>query len=73
MSWSISFTIPEIAAFLNENKLSFLGFELDPFDVIAKFQEQYPGVEALANLDYWNAFESANPRTFESHVYFFRT
>jgi len=62
-------TIPEIAAFLNENKLSFLGFELDP-DVIAKFQEQYPGAEGLANLDYWNAFETANPRTFE-HMYIF--
>ena len=63
------FTITEIAAFLNEQGLSFLGFELDPFTV-GKFQEQYPSVDALTNLDYWGAFESANPQTFD-HMYIF--
>ncbi len=63
------FTVPEIAAFLNENGLSFLGFELDPL-IVGKFREQFPDVEAPANLDYWNAFEAAHPRTFE-HMYTF--
>jgi 2-polyprenyl-3-methyl-5-hydroxy-6-metoxy-1,4-benzoquinol methylase len=57
------FTIPEIAAFLNEQGLSFLGFELD-VRTIEKFQEQYPGPGALTNLDYWSVFEAANPQTF---------
>jgi SAM-dependent methyltransferase len=57
------FTIPEIAAFLNEQGLSFLGFELDA-RIIKQFQEQYPGPGALINLDYWSAFETANPQTF---------
>jgi SAM-dependent methyltransferase len=57
------FSIPEIAAFLNEQGLSFLGFDLDAA-TIEKFQQQHPGAEALGNLDDWNAFEAANPLTF---------
>jgi hypothetical protein len=63
------FTVPQIAAFLNEQQLSFLGFEL-PDKVIEKFQQQYPGAGALTNLDHWNAFETANPDTFR-HMYVF--
>jgi len=62
-------TIPEIAAFLNEQKLSFLGFELDP-ETIKKFGEQYPGAQALVNLDDWYGFESANPTTFRNMYVF---
>lgn len=57
------FTIPEIARFLDENGLSFLGFELDP-NVVKTFQQQYPDAAALTDLDCWNAFETANPETF---------
>jgi SAM-dependent methyltransferase/tetratricopeptide (TPR) repeat protein len=57
------FTIPDIKAFLADEGLVFVGFELD--DTVAdKFQEQYPGDDALADLDRWQAFEAANPRTF---------
>jgi SAM-dependent methyltransferase len=59
------FTIPEIAAFLDENGLSFLGFE--PFDdptVIEKFHKQFPGVADEANLDQWSCFEADHPDTF---------
>ena len=59
------FTIPEIAAFLNENDLSFLAFE--PFDdpaVIEKFHKQFPGVADEANLDQWSRFETDRPETF---------
>ena len=63
------FTIPEIAAFLNEHGLLFHGFELEPA-IIEQFQERYPGGEALTNLDNWHEFETANPDTFW-HMYVF--
>jgi SAM-dependent methyltransferase/tetratricopeptide (TPR) repeat protein len=59
------FTIPEIAAFLNDNDLSFLAFE--PFDdptVIEKFHKQFPGAADEANLDQWRRFEADHPETF---------
>jgi hypothetical protein len=56
-------TIPQIAAFLHENGLEFLGFELDPQSV-ARFRTKHPDRAALTNLDYWHAFEQANPDTF---------
>jgi SAM-dependent methyltransferase/tetratricopeptide (TPR) repeat protein len=63
------FTIPEIAAFLNQHGLLFHGFELEPA-IIEQFQQRYPGAEALTNLDYWHEFEIANPDTFW-HMYMF--
>jgi 2-polyprenyl-3-methyl-5-hydroxy-6-metoxy-1,4-benzoquinol methylase len=59
------FTIPEIAAFLNENDLSFLAFE--PFDdptVIEKFHKQFAGTADETNLDQWHRFEADHPETF---------
>jgi len=63
------FTIPKIASFLKEHGLIFHGFELDG-PVIEGFQQRYPGLEALINLDYWNAFESDNPKTFRGMYVF---
>jgi 2-polyprenyl-3-methyl-5-hydroxy-6-metoxy-1,4-benzoquinol methylase len=63
------FTIPEIATFLKEQGLAFLGFELDDA-IVGKFQQRYPGAAALVDLDHWNAFEAANPQTFR-HMYVF--
>ena len=59
------FTIPEIAAFLNDHDLSFLAFE--PFDdpaVIEKFHKQFAGTADEANLDQWHRFEVDHPETF---------
>src|ERR1700722_6525752 len=59
------FTILEIAAFLNDNDLSFLAFE--PFDdptVIEKFHKQFPGTADEADLDQWHRFEADHPETF---------
>jgi hypothetical protein len=36
------FAVSDIAEFLNDNKLTFLGFEL-PADVNERFQQQYQG------------------------------
>jgi SAM-dependent methyltransferase len=63
------FTIPEIASFLKEHDLVFHGFELDGA-VIEKFQRRYPDSEALINLEYWNAFEADNPKTFRGMYVF---
>jgi SAM-dependent methyltransferase len=62
------FSIPRIKAFLDEQSLSFLGFETEP-GVAQKFQEQF-GAAALTNLDAWNAFEAANPLAFR-YMYVF--
>jgi 2-polyprenyl-3-methyl-5-hydroxy-6-metoxy-1,4-benzoquinol methylase len=64
-----TFTIPDIAALLEEHRLSFLGFELDD-DVLDKFRSQYPAADALTDLDSWHAFETKNPYTFR-HMYVF--
>ena len=56
-------TIPDIKSFLDNEGLSFLGFELDP-KVMEKFQRQNPAAAALTDLDAWAAFEAANPQTF---------
>jgi 2-polyprenyl-3-methyl-5-hydroxy-6-metoxy-1,4-benzoquinol methylase len=63
------FTIPEIASFLKEHGLVFHGFELDA-TIIEKFQQRYPGSESLCNLEYWDAFEADNPKTFRGMYVF---
>jgi SAM-dependent methyltransferase len=63
------FTIPRIKAFLDEQNLSFLGFETEPW-VGQKFQEQF-GAAALTDFDAWTAFEAANPAAFR-YMYVFR-
>jgi SAM-dependent methyltransferase len=63
------FTIPRIKAFLDEQRLSFLGFELEP-PAFEKFQTQFPGDAALTDLDSWHAFEAGNPQTFRSMYVF---
>jgi SAM-dependent methyltransferase/tetratricopeptide (TPR) repeat protein len=59
------FTITEVATFLDENGLSFLGFEFhDDPTVIEKFQRQFPNASDLTSLDRWRAFEATYPETF---------
>jgi len=64
------FTIPRIKAFLDENRLTFLGFEQLPPDVLRQFQQQFSDAGALRDLDSWHAFEQMNPLTF-GNMYFF--
>lgn len=56
-------TLPGIAAFLRDNGLQFLGFQLDA-PVLRAFQRRYPDDLAGTNLDHWQRFESENPDTF---------
>jgi SAM-dependent methyltransferase/tetratricopeptide (TPR) repeat protein len=57
------FTIPRIKAFLADQKLSFLGFDVQP-NILAKFQRRFPGAGDGLDLDNWHAFEAENPQTF---------
>jgi SAM-dependent methyltransferase len=57
------FTIPQIKAFITEQRLSFLGFDIDP-ENLARFQQQFPDPAALVDLDCWERFEAVNPRAF---------
>ena len=58
------FTIPEIAAFLDANDLSFIGFEFFDDAVMQSFQQQFGQAAAPSNLDQWAAFEADHPETF---------
>ncbi len=64
------FTIPQIKAFLDENRLTFLGFEQLPPDVLRQFQQQFPDADAMRDLGSWHAFEQMHPLTF-GNMYFF--
>ena len=56
-------TIPQIAGFLRENELRFLGFELDP-RIARNYRAQFPDDRMMTNLEYWHAFETGNPDVF---------
>jgi SAM-dependent methyltransferase/tetratricopeptide (TPR) repeat protein len=65
------FTIPQIAAFLDENDLSFLGF--DPFEdpgTIGRFHDQFVGAADEWDLDQWHRFETDHPETFRGMYVF---
>jgi 2-polyprenyl-3-methyl-5-hydroxy-6-metoxy-1,4-benzoquinol methylase/Flp pilus assembly protein TadD len=64
------FTMPQIEEFLDENRLTFLGFEQLPPDVLRQFQQQFPDADAMHDLGSWHVFEQANPLTF-GNMYFF--
>jgi SAM-dependent methyltransferase len=64
------FTIPQIKTFLDENRLTFLGFEQLPPDLPRQFQQQFSDAGALRNLDSWHTFEETHPLTF-GNMYFF--
>ena len=56
-------TIPQIADFLRENKLQFLGFELDP-EIVRNYRARFPDDRAMTDLECWHAFETAHPEAF---------
>jgi SAM-dependent methyltransferase len=56
-------TLPEIAAFLAENDLDFVGFELDPH-IAGQYARQFPGDRPMTDLANWHLFETANSKTF---------
>ena len=62
-SQELRLTLDEIAAFLKENGLTFLGFEIEE-DVLAAYRKRFPDDPAAVDLENWKAFEADNPATF---------
>jgi tetratricopeptide (TPR) repeat protein/SAM-dependent methyltransferase len=62
-------SIPQIAGFLAENALSFVGFELDAF-VLQYYRTKFPADESMTDLASWEVFERDHPHTFSSMYQF---
>jgi tetratricopeptide (TPR) repeat protein/SAM-dependent methyltransferase len=56
-------TLTGIDAFLRDNNLAFLGFEIDD-DVLRAYKLRFPDDHAATNLGQWQIFENENPDTF---------
>jgi tetratricopeptide (TPR) repeat protein/SAM-dependent methyltransferase len=54
-------TIPQIAAFLAENGLVFIGFATD---AERKYRQRFPDDPSMTNLDNWHRFETEMPSAF---------
>ena len=62
-------TLPQIGAFLGENPLVLVGFELDA-PILAKYRAQFPDDPAMTDLANWHRFETGNPATFRGMYQF---
>jgi hypothetical protein len=56
-------TLTGIDAFLRENTLAFLGFEIEG-DMLHAYRQRFPDDPAATNLGQWRTFENDNPDTF---------
>ena len=57
------FTLPDIGAFLAENDLTFLGFDLSG-RVQLQYRARFPDDRSMTDLSLWHIFERENPATF---------
>jgi 2-polyprenyl-3-methyl-5-hydroxy-6-metoxy-1,4-benzoquinol methylase len=62
-------SIPEIQSFIEEHRLSFIGFHLQP-QVAAAYRRRFPDDVSLTDLPSWSSFEAENPYTFASMYQF---
>ena len=61
------FTIPEIKAFITENDLNFIGFEIQPDDMHRQLRQLFTANSwSLGDLDRWDALERDNPDMFST-------
>lgn len=56
-------SLDEIKAFLDDNALTFLGFEVEP-EILEAYQRRFPDDQAATNLALWQIFEHENPDIF---------
>jgi len=56
-------SLPQIARFLADNKLRFLGFDEAPH-ILQSYRRKFPDDEAMTDLVLWDRFEAENPRAF---------
>lgn len=59
----------QIADFLKEQRLRFLGFQVDP-TVLHRYRMRFPDDRAAINLAHWDRFERDHPDTFASMYQF---
>jgi SAM-dependent methyltransferase/Flp pilus assembly protein TadD len=64
-----NFTIPNIAAFLDEQDVKFLGFDL-PGPLMNAYRHRFPDDPSANRLDRWHRYEMENPDTFVSMYVF---
>ncbi len=57
------FTLPDIGAFLAENDLTLLGFDVGGRTRL-QYRTRFPGDRSMTELGLWHVFESENPSTF---------
>jgi tetratricopeptide (TPR) repeat protein/SAM-dependent methyltransferase len=63
------FTLRQIAEFIAESDLAFLGFDLENF-AIRRYQARFPHDAGLTDLAAWDAFERDHPATFSGMYQF---
>jgi tetratricopeptide (TPR) repeat protein len=56
-------TLPQIAGFLADNHLQFLGFD-QASHILQRYRQKFPEDQAMTNLAFWDRFEQENPRAF---------
>jgi ubiquinone/menaquinone biosynthesis C-methylase UbiE len=56
-------TLPQIARFLADNHLQFLGFDQAPH-ILQRYRQKFSDDQAMTNLALWDRFEQENPRAF---------
>ena len=64
------FAIPQIAAFVDANGLSFLSFTELPPETAKDFRQEFPAAGAWQDFDAWASFERKHPLTF-GNMYIF--
>ena len=62
-------SLPEIKAFLLDNRLTFIGFEVES-RIRDAYVLRFPSDAAAVNLDRWDEFERDNPDLFKSMYQF---
>ena len=62
-------TLTSIDAFLQDNNLTFLGFDIDG-DVLHAYKQRFPDDRPATNLGQWQTFENENPDTFRGMYQF---
>lgn len=64
------FTLPQLAATLQELGLEFLGFDFEITTILETYTTLFPDDPAATSLENWHAFECQFPHTFESMYQF---
>ena len=66
----MNFDLPEVSRLLEQERLTFLGFEEPAPGVFEAYVRLFPNDPAHQRLDYWNVFERQFPNTFRAMYQF---